>query len=72
MNSKNNEWYCTESECPVCGKTFISTAMHVYRDRRSPYGKVCSWSCVLESERLKEAAQKRKSRKRVKTHGKSL
>ena len=52
-----------ELKCPVCGNMFIPAAQHVYRDRRSPYRKVCSWHCVCESERLKEAAAKRKTRK---------
>lgn len=50
--------------CPVCGKSFISAPMHVYKDRRS-YGtkKVCSWKCVCESERLLEAQKKRRREK---------
>ena len=46
--------------CPVCGKIFFPTPAHVYKDKRTPR-YVCSWSCVLESERLKEAAKTNKS-----------
>lgn len=46
-----------EATCPVCEKTFFPAAQHVYRDKRSPYKKVCSWGCVCASERLKEKAR---------------
>jgi hypothetical protein len=55
-----------EVVCPVCGKIFIPGYPHAYKDRRSPYKRVCTWGCVMKSERLKEANRKRKSRKRVK------
>ena len=54
-----------EVRCPVCGENFIPAAQHAYKDKRYPYKRVCTWHCVLESERQKEAARKRKSRKRV-------
>lgn len=40
--------------CPVCGKDFIPAALHVYKDKRAPYKKVCSWSCVRRSEQMKK------------------
>ncbi len=50
-----------EAICPICGKTFIPAVGHVYKDKRTYTNKrVCSWKCVCESERLKEAAKRRK------------
>lgn len=46
-----------EATCPICGKKFIPAPLHVYRDKRS-MKRVCSWSCVCESERLKMGAKK--------------
>lgn len=46
-----------EVKCPVCGKMFFPAALHVYRDKRSPYKRVCSWGCVCKSERLKAGAK---------------
>lgn len=66
MKANSDSSIIQERDCPVCGKRFICTILHAYKDKRSPYKKVCSWSCVCESERLKEAAMKRKTRKRVK------
>lgn len=51
-----------EVKCPVCGMAFIPAPYHAYRDRRSRK-RVCSWSCVCESERLKMAGIKPKSKK---------
>lgn len=52
-------------KCRVCGKNFVPAPQHVYRDRRAPYLMVCSWSCVCQSQRLKEAGIKpRKESKR--------
>ena len=44
--------FLNELICPVCGKSFIPAPMHVYRDKRCRK-RVCSWSCVCKSERLK-------------------
>lgn len=52
------------SKCPVCGKQFIPTSQHVYKDKRKGHKNVCSWTCVLQSERLHEAALKSKKNKR--------
>ena len=49
-----------EYKCPVCGKHYIPAPQHAYKDRRSPYHRVCSWKCVIESERLKETSAKAK------------
>lgn len=46
-----------ERVCPVCGKLFFLVPEHVYKDRRAPYKKVCSWGCVCKSERLNEEAK---------------
>jgi hypothetical protein len=64
MAKKGESNMFLEKKCPVCGKIFLFTVLHAYKDKRSPYSKVCSWKCVCESERLKEAAMKRKTRKR--------
>lgn len=65
MSGKRNTYHLIEAKCPICGKTFYPTPEHAYRDKRSPYKKVCSWGCVRKSERLKEANKQRNSRKRV-------
>ncbi len=39
-----------EMICPICGKSFIPGAQHIYKSEID--GKlVCTWSCMLESER---------------------
>ena len=63
MKEINYELKFRERVCKVCGKSFIPAAQHAYKDRRSPYQLVCSWSCVCESERLKKKSQKRGGRK---------
>ena len=40
--------------CPVCGKNFVPAGQHMYKDARTN-SLVCSWTCMLKSERLKEA-----------------
>lgn len=48
--------------CPVCGKKFLPAPAHVYKDQRSWKHKarmVCSWGCVVKSERLKAEAKKK-------------
>ena len=45
-------------KCRICGKNFVPAPQHIYRDKRNPYPMVCSWSCVCQSERLKEAGIK--------------
>lgn len=42
-----------DCKCPVCGKKFLPAPLHAYKinDRRL----VCSWSCVCEYRRRKEA-----------------
>lgn len=57
-------------ECPVCGKTFFPFPEHVYKDHRNRSRNVCSYSCVLRSERLKEeAAARRKALREQKKAG---
>lgn len=52
-------------KCQICGNNFVPAPQHVYRDKRAPYKKVCSWGCVCQSQRLKEAGIKpRKESKR--------
>lgn len=53
-----------ENECSVCGKIFIPSSLHVYKDRRNKRKNVCSWNCVCRSERLKKAAEELKTKKR--------
>lgn len=36
--------------CPVCGKRFIPAPQHVYKQYKTKK-KVCSWTCVIVSER---------------------
>ena len=61
---KERKFVClTESTCPVCGKTYIAAPEHVYRDQRNKQRKVCSWRCVCESERLRDAAKQAKAKK---------
>ena len=48
-----------KAKCPVCGKDFIPAAEHVYRDKRSRK-RVCTYSCMLTSEKLKAAAARKK------------
>ena len=43
-----------DRKCPVCGKNFIPAGLHMYRDARSN-DLVCSWTCMLKSEHIKEA-----------------
>lgn len=43
-----------DKKCPVCGKNFIPAGQHIYKDARNG-SLVCTWTCVLKSERLKEA-----------------
>lgn len=61
MSGKRNTVHLIERKCPVCGKTFFPFPEHVYKDARDKSRNVCSWSCTLKSERLKEeAAESRK------------
>ena len=48
-----------ERTCPVCGKDFIPAAQHVYRDKHRKY-LVCSYSCMLESQRRKGKVRAKK------------
>lgn len=40
--------------CPVCRKNFVPAGQHMYKDARTG-SLVCTWTCMLKSERLKEA-----------------
>lgn len=43
-----------EKICPICKKRFIVQPLHVYKDKRKSNGTfVCSYTCMLESERIK-------------------
>lgn len=49
-----------ELKCPICGKTFVPAPEHIYRDKRVWHGRfVCSYSCVLKSERMKNERGKK-------------
>ncbi len=51
-----------EVVCPICERVFVPAAEHIYRDKRKSHKLVCSYTCVLESERLKEAGAKAKKK----------
>ena len=42
-----------DKTCPICGKNFIPAGQHMYRDARND-NLVCSWTCMLKSERMNE------------------
>ena len=63
-DEKNEEIKYRDVKCPICGKNFIPAPLHVYRDRRNSK-RVCSWTCVCKSERLKMANQKGTERKSI-------
>lgn len=41
----------TSNTCPVCGKSFVPAAYHVYRTKTGRTRFVCSYHCMLASER---------------------
>lgn len=50
-------------KCPICSKKFVPAPFHIYKTRRG--GRlVCTYSCMLESERRRE--EKRKAKKQDK------
>lgn len=49
-------------KCPVCGKVFAPAPRHVYKHRVTK-NLVCTWGCVMTSEREYEA-QKEARRQR--------
>lgn len=56
-----------ELVCPVCGKTFIPAALHVYKARiHGIEKKVCTWGCQMKHERenYRPDGRKRKGAKR--------
>lgn len=55
--------------CPICKKRFYPTAQHVYKKAGSKR-KVCSWNCVIESEKIYKAKleQKQKGEKNESTY----
>lgn len=54
MRKGDTKAIALEARCGVCGRIFVPAPEHVYKDKRHPYGKVCSWSCVCASEKMKE------------------
>lgn len=34
-------------KCPICGKSFIPAAMHIYRKNGNAF---CGWNCYLKSD----------------------
>lgn len=62
---KKESYPFPEVICPICGKTFIPGVGHVYKDKRTYQSgkRVCSYKCMRESERMKEAAKKAKAKK---------
>lgn len=49
-----------ECTCPVCGKIFIPAPMHQYKDKHTTNKRVCSWACVRESERRRDAEREKR------------
>lgn len=58
MERKKGNVFLSEHICPICGKIFFPTSLHVYRSQDDK--PVCSWSCVLRSERESERKKKKK------------
>jgi hypothetical protein len=46
-----------EIKCPICGKIFVPAPYHAYRANHKD-ALVCSYHCVLESERRKDTKRK--------------
>lgn len=55
-----------ERKCPICQKSFIKAPLHIYKDKRSACKAeyVCSYHCMLKSEKLAEQEAKDKYRAR--------
>jgi hypothetical protein len=51
--------------CPICKKRFYPTPQHVYKKAGSK-SKVCSWNCVIESEKRYKAKFEAKAEGRKK------
>jgi hypothetical protein len=50
--------------CPICGKKFLPEVLHVYYDKTDPNQKrVCTYSCMRESERRLEERHKQDGRR---------
>lgn len=50
-------------KCPICGKVFCPAPMHVYHlAGGANRARVCSYSCMLESQRRHEAGKKKTGR----------
>ena len=58
-DERNEELKYRDVKCSVCGKNFIPAPLHAYRDKRC-HKRVCSWTCVCKSERLKNASKNEK------------
>ena len=67
MERKKGNDFLSEHICPICGKIFFPTSLHVYRSQDDK--PVCSWSCVLRSERESERKKKKKKKKKKKEKG---
>jgi hypothetical protein len=52
--------------CPVCGKEFCPAPMHIYKLPGGKQSRVCSYSCMLEAERVHEAQKKKPGRPKKK------
>lgn len=50
--------------CPICGKKFLPEVLHVYYDKTDPSQKrVCTYSCMRESERRLEERRTKDGRR---------
>lgn len=52
-----------EYKCPVCGKEFYTTPLHVYKDTSGK--KLCSWSCLCEYRKQYEVGKQDRRYKNV-------
>lgn len=50
--------------CPICGKKFLPEVLHAYYDKTDPSRKrVCTYSCMRESERRLEERRSKDGRR---------
>ena len=47
-------------KCPVCGKKFIPAPMHAYKTSAKSNKLLCTYSCMLEYDRRRDAQRKYK------------
>ena len=62
MSRKTLDSTLREISCPVCGRGFIPAPYHLYKMRGGRL--VCSYSCMLRSEREREENKRRRGDKK--------